>query len=90
VPEWRNAAACLTRDPELFFPVGEGVAFAGQIQLAVNVCISCPVMAECLDYALERGEDSGGWGGRSPKQLRALRRNRARTRLHATQEKEDA
>lgn len=48
-PDWRTQAACLGRDPELFFPhpsdrEGEDAAVA--------VCWGCPVEADCLAHAL--------------------------------------
>lgn len=61
---WRTRAACRTvPDPEIFFP-----SPGGDTRPAKRVCRHCPVQAECLAYALRRGETSGVWGGRSPRE----------------------
>lgn len=55
---WRNRAACLDEDPELFFP---GPSETGLEAKAV--CARCPVMLTCRAKALERRESAGVWGG---------------------------
>jgi len=35
---------------------------------AKDICGTCDVTAECLDYALRSRQDLGVWGGLSPKQ----------------------
>ncbi|MFO7779790.1 MAG: WhiB family transcriptional regulator [Nitriliruptoraceae bacterium] len=60
---WRNAAACLTEDPELFFPEGESERYALQIEAALSVCATCEVAEPCLRYALETEQRTGIWGG---------------------------
>lgn len=40
---------------------------------ARRICAACPVRDECLDVALDRGEDFGMWGGLTPAERRALR-----------------
>lgn len=68
---WTDRAACRNEDPELFFPErGEDTGTAKAI------CASCSVRAECLEYALENGEQFGIWGGKSERQRRGLRRAR--------------
>jgi len=36
--------------------------------------MTCPVRRECLDYAVDSGEDWGIWGGATPNQRRVLRK----------------
>jgi WhiB family transcriptional regulator, redox-sensing transcriptional regulator len=73
--DW-TLAACRDEHPELFFPVGtEGPALA-QLAEAKRVCGTCPVMGECLRWALETGQDDGVWGGTSEDERRAMRRAR--------------
>lgn len=60
---WRQEAACLHLDPELFFPVGTTGPAVVQIQEAKAVCQQCPVIADCLTWALEAGIEHGVWGG---------------------------
>jgi len=78
--DWRDKAACLTADPELFFPVGNTGPAVDQIDKAKSVCARCTVTEICLQYALETGQDSGVWGGLSEDERRALKRRAARAR----------
>ena len=61
--DWRHKAACLTEDPELFFPVGNTGPALQQIEEAKAVCHRCPVMDTCLKWAIETSQDAGVWGG---------------------------
>ena len=78
--DWRDKAACLTVDPELFFPVGNTGPAVDQIDRAKSVCSHCPVTEYCLQYALDTNQDSGVWGGLSEDERRALKRRAARAR----------
>jgi WhiB family redox-sensing transcriptional regulator len=78
--DWRDNAACLTADPELFFPVGNTGPAVDQIEMAKSVCARCTVSEMCLQYALETNQDSGVWGGLSEDERRALKRRAARAR----------
>src|SRR5690625_7176174 len=77
---WRHHAECLKHDPELFFPIGNTGPAITQIQEAKAVCQSCDVMTECLQFALETGQDSGGWRGLSEDERRPLKGRHARAR----------
>ncbi|RVW06530.1 WhiB family transcriptional regulator [Rhodococcus spongiicola] len=72
---WRQQAACredLGHDPELWFPDSRD---ATSIARAVNVCRTCPVIAECRSFAKDTGQKAGIWAGqlygtdRTPDQL---------------------
>ena len=77
---WRNRAACLDEDPEMFFPIGNtGPAFL-QIDRAKVVCRSCEVVDTCLSWAIGSRQDAGVWGGLSDDERRALKRRNARVR----------
>lgn len=78
--DWRHNAACLTEDPELFFPIGNTGPALAQIDEAKAVCNRCEVVDSCLKWALETGQDSGVWGGLSEDERRALKRRAARAR----------
>ena len=41
--DWRSKAACLDKDPELFFPVGNTGPALLQIEEAKAICRTCPV-----------------------------------------------
>ena len=77
--DFRERAVCRDEDPELFFPVGTSGPALLQIVQAKSVCRRCPVVNECLTFALENGEDAGVWGGMSEDERRALRRRQGRT-----------
>lgn len=81
--DWRHQAACRTEDPELFFPVGTSGPALLRIAEAKTVCRHCPVVTDCLTWALESGQDAGVWGGMSEDERRALKRREARVRTHS-------
>lgn len=69
---WRDAAACLDEDPELFFPEGESERYRPQIEAALEVCGTCEVAEACLTYALETEQRTGIWGGTTATARRRL------------------
>ena len=75
---WHRQAACLTVEPELFFPNGTTGEHARQAARAQRVCLACPVRVECLEFALESRQDFGVWGGLTEEERRSLRRSRQR------------
>jgi WhiB family redox-sensing transcriptional regulator len=79
-PTWIQHAACLDLDPELFFPVGTTGKALEQIEEARAVCLGCPVINECLEWALVTHQDAGVWGGKTEDERRTIRRNRQRRR----------
>jgi len=74
---WRNAAACIDMDTELFFPAGISGAALDQAQQAKAICAGCPVRAQCLDWALTTHQDAGIWGGLTEDERRQRRRKLA-------------
>ncbi len=71
-PEWLEVAACRGVDPVLFFPErGE------DWKPAKEVCQSCPVKVECLEFALTENIKFGIWGGKSERERRRIRRKRS-------------
>src|SRR5262249_28660337 len=79
--DWRHRSACLDEDPELFFPIGNTGPAILQIEEAKAVCRRCEVREQCLQWALEAGQDHGVWGGLSEDERRALKRRTARARV---------
>ena len=69
--DWRDRAACLDEDPELFFPIGNTGPAIAQIEEAKAVCRRCEVIDTCLKWAIESGQDAGVWGGMSEDERRA-------------------
>jgi WhiB family redox-sensing transcriptional regulator len=78
--DWRHRAICRDEDPELFFPVGTSGPALLQIAEAKTVCRRCPVVSECLSWALDSGQDAGVWGGMSEDERRAPKRHNTWTR----------
>ncbi|HVV70198.1 MAG TPA: WhiB family transcriptional regulator [Verrucomicrobiae bacterium] len=66
---WVQDALCPQVDGELFFP-NKG----GSTREAKRICAMCPVIDECLDYALRNDERAGIWGGMSERQRRSIQR----------------
>ncbi|MET9646186.1 WhiB family transcriptional regulator [Streptomyces syringium] len=81
--DWRHNAVCREEDPDLFFPVGNTSAAVLQAEEAKAVCRRCPVREQCLQWALESGQDAGVWGGLSEDERRSLKRRVARARAQA-------
>ena len=70
---WRNRAACLGTDPAVFYPGRDAPAAASRAARAI--CADCPVVDDCLAYALAqpKGETYGVWGGMTADEINALR-----------------
>ena len=80
--DWRDDAACVRADPELFFPIGTIGPALDQVDEAKRICRTCPVQKRCLAWALKLPAVSGIWGGTTEDERRAIRRA-ARRRRHA-------
>lgn len=72
-PAWQKKGACRGTDPDLFFPER-----GASTRDAKEVCRGCKVRLECLEWALERGEKQGIWGGLSERERRKIRRGMLR------------
>jgi WhiB family transcriptional regulator, redox-sensing transcriptional regulator len=73
VADWRARAACSGYPNTLFFPTSEGADDAS-VDRAKAVCAVCPVVEDCLEYALETNQRAGIWGGTSEQERKSLRR----------------
>lgn len=76
IPEagaWVDEAVCASTDPELFFPLA-----GDNPRDAVAICNTCPVMAQCLEYALDIPSLDGIWGGTTMRQRGEIRARRRR------------
>lgn len=70
-PGWSVDAACVSVDPELWFPEKGGTTS----RAVLGICGSCPVRESCLATAIVNVED-GLWGGVQP-----VARSQARGRI---------
>jgi WhiB family transcriptional regulator, redox-sensing transcriptional regulator len=63
---WQRDAACRGDGAVAFFPPPhferKDVRLARE-RVAKTICRSCPVVEQCLDYALKTREPHGVWGG---------------------------
>jgi WhiB family transcriptional regulator, redox-sensing transcriptional regulator len=75
--EWSDRAACLSAEPEQFFPVGGAAATRWETAAAKRVCDRCEVLAQCREYALVTRQPFGVWGGLDEEERRALLARRA-------------
>ena len=76
---WQRQANCLGVHPDLFFPER-----GASTREAKEVCRSCVVRGDCLEFALRNGEKFGIWGGMSERERRRLRRIRVQERTAAS------
>lgn len=66
-----DKAACRGCAPDLWYPErGESHRHA------IDICNTCPVRDDCLEFALTNNERYGIWGGYSERQRRRMRAER--------------
>lgn len=85
VADWRHDAACRDEDPEIFFPIAPSDSTLSAAA-AKSVCQRCPVVHDCLTWALDSGQRLGVWGGLSELERRTLKRQRRELRLRLAKE----
>lgn len=71
-PGWFRDAACTTADPDAWFPEQGAAATTAR-----KICADCPVLDLCREYAIERRDLEGIWGGTTERDRRNERRRRA-------------
>src|ERR1700722_6472528 len=70
---WMENAKCRDADPDLFYP--ENGKFAcPETKTAIRICRSCPVINECLNWAIKTGDSFGVLGGMTPQQRTRYKR----------------
>jgi WhiB family transcriptional regulator, redox-sensing transcriptional regulator len=72
--EWRMLGACRGLDASIFYPDNDDEA-----EVAKQVCQECSVQQACLEFALQRREKVGVWGGATERERRRILRQRRRT-----------
>lgn len=71
VTAWMADGNCRNYPPATFFP-SDGVG----VDRARKICATCPVTAECLEYALVERIEHGVWGGCSERERRRILKRR--------------
>jgi len=71
---WADQALCAQTDPDAFHPDA-----GGSTREAKAVCAKCPVVEDCLQWALTTNERFGVWGGHSERERRAISNGTATT-----------
>ena len=76
--DWQVQAACRGAGVDLFFnPDAErGKSKRMREARAKAVCATCPVIKDCLSWAMDVAEPYGVWGGLTPDERRDLRTGR--------------
>lgn len=78
---WMAEGNCRLHPPATFFP-SDGVG----VDKARKICRDCPVVARCLDYAIDERIDHGVWGGCSERERRRILKRRRDESLVAAAE----
>ncbi|MER7167247.1 WhiB family transcriptional regulator [Micromonospora sp. NPDC000207] len=71
---WRDRGVCRDDDPELHFPIGTSGPALLQTEQAKANCRRCPVIDQCLQWALGSNTEYGVWGGMTEDERRAVKR----------------
>jgi WhiB family redox-sensing transcriptional regulator len=87
--EWQDRARCLDLFPktpdaiDVWFPSGSVVVRDQAVREAKRICGGCPVVGECLEWALSTGLEFGVAGGLTEVERRSLLRRRRTLRRAA-------
>lgn len=71
---WRSQSSCRNAEAELFFPTGTTGKALAQMEVAKEICRGCPVVEECLIFAVTTNQEYGIWGGLDEEERRDVRR----------------
>jgi len=77
---WMQSGLCRELDPELFYPIGISAEAQLQARKAIAWCQQCPVVYQCLHYALAENIEFGIWGATTEDQRRSEKRRVLRAR----------
>jgi WhiB family transcriptional regulator, redox-sensing transcriptional regulator len=69
---WQDDALCAQTSPDLF-TVDKGESSTE----AKKICAACPVVRQCLEYALRNDIRHSVWGGKTPNQRRLIVKEKA-------------
>ena len=71
--QWYHQAACNGMDSSIFFPSSEMA-----VSRAKRICNSCPVIAECAEYAKTAKPTDGVWHGKHYRRTTSKQRREVR------------
>lgn len=77
-PQFPEDGACYRTEEHGFFPHTESPTHPAVVAIKRRYCSSCPVLAECLQWALDTGSDWGIFGGTTGEERRPLRKSKRR------------
>jgi hypothetical protein len=80
-PNWRDHASCKGEDTAVFFFEDTSPNYRAR-----ELCITCPVRLDCLEYATEHEKDWGVWAGFTARVRLTFRRLVRNTRSSSVQE----
>lgn len=70
---WMKEGLCLGADSTFFFPPEDSRGTAMQYySIGKEICAECPVSQQCLSMSLLTGDNYGLWGGKTPRERRAI------------------
>lgn len=73
---WAEQAACIGHDPALW-DFSHGGSDGRSKRRARAICAGCPVITQCLEYALRSNSQHLMWGGLCENQRAAIKRGAA-------------
>lgn len=75
-----GAPLCSETAPDIFFIDSEEGATPAEVyagrKLAKQICSGCPYRVECAEWAIDKGETLGVWGGLTPRERADIKRAR--------------
>ena len=80
VETWQARALCRGPQAEMFFPPTHAERKEEKLQRedrAMEICRTCPVRPDCLEYAIRIREPHGIWGGLNEVERKQLADRRA-------------
>ena len=80
VETWQARALCRGPQAEMFFPPTHAERKAEKLQRedrSKEICRTCPVRPDCLEYAIRIREPHGIWGGLNEVERKQLADRRA-------------
>lgn len=83
-PEWATDGAKCRKvtNPDIFYPERGTIEGKANTVIAKAICVGkdgqgkCPLLQQCLEWALHQDEPHGIWGGKTERERMAIQRKR--------------